>query len=120
LFLWTSPRKDEKPYPINFKTERTVEEKDRGRALSGAWVLLSPLIRDSGNFSSDSMKFITDPRRGSISVATGMDMWDLVLLKSDAGTFSITTDDVNLKYFGVPPDVAEAVRTSLAAAPAAH
>jgi hypothetical protein len=120
LFLWTSPRKDEKPYPINFKTERTVEEKDRGRALSGAWLLLSPLIRDSANFSSDSMKFITDPRRGSISVATGMDMWDLVLLKSDAGTFSITTDDVNLKYFGVPPDVAEAVRTSLAAAPAAH
>jgi hypothetical protein len=118
-FLWTSPRKDEKPYPINFKTERTVEEKDRGRALSGAWQLLSPLIHDSANFDPDKMKFTTDPRRGAISVATGLDMWDLVQLKSTAGTYSITTNDESFSFFGIPPEVADAVRTSLAAPRAA-
>ena len=117
-FLWDSPRAEEKPYIINFKTERTVEEKDRGRALSGAWRILDPLIRDSAKFDSSSMKFTTDPRRGSIAVATGKDMWDLVQLKSVAGVLTITTDDTNLKYFGIPPEVADSIRTSIAAAPA--
>ena len=117
-FLWDSPRAEEKPYIINFKTERTVEEKDRGRALSGAWRILDPLIRDSAKFDSSSMKFTTDPRRGSIAVATGKDMWDLVLLKTVDGVLTITTDDTNLKYFGISPEVADSIRTTIAAPPA--
>jgi hypothetical protein len=115
LFHWTSPRKDEQPFPINFKTERTIEEKDRGRALSGAWLLLSPLIKDSKAFVKGQMKFVTDPRRGTIAVATGLDMWLLVQLKANNDTFSITTIDESFAFFGIDDKVAEAVRTSVAA-----
>ena len=117
-FLWDSPRAEEKPYIINFKTERTLEEKNRGRALSGAWKILDPLIRDSAKFDSSSMRFTTDPRRGCIAVATGKDMWDLVQLKTVDGVLTITTDDTNLVYFGIPPEVADAIRTTIAATPA--
>ena len=115
LFNWTSPRKDEQPFPINFKTERTIEEKDRGRALSGAWLLLSPLIKDSKAFDKDQMKFVTDPRRGTIAVATGLDMWTLVQLRANNDSFSITTDPKSFAFFGIDEKVAEAVRTSVAA-----
>ena len=67
------------------------------------------------------MKFITDPRRGTIAVSTGADMWELVHLKAvDGGTFAITTDDSSFNFFGIPLSVAESVRTSIAAAPAAQ
>ena len=113
LFHWTSPR-GEAPFPVSFKAERSVEEKNRGRALAEAWKILSPLINDSAAFDKGQMKFTTDPRRGTIAVATGLDMWDLVQLKFNNDTYSITTDDASFAFFGIAPEVAEAVRTSVA------
>jgi hypothetical protein len=118
-FVWRPVRAAGEPSPINFKTERTIEERQRGQALSNAWKILSPLVKESSVFNGH-MKFITDSRRGCIAVSTGggTDMWVLVNLVATNGLFSITTEDESFKYFGIPDTVAEAVRTSIAAAPA--
>ena len=115
--LWTSPRVDEAKSTITFRTERTVAERDRGRALSGAWKVLSPIVKGAPAFVA-GMKFITEPRRGTIAVSTGLDMWDLVSLKPSADGFVIVADDHNLTHFGVSPEITEALRSSIASSAA--
>ena len=117
VFCWTSPRADETPYTINFRADRSIEEKDRGRALAAAWRILSPQVKDSSKFDPSVMKFVTDTRRGTIAVATGKDMWDLVKLSGDDGKFTISTFDDSFNFFNISLEVAEAVRISLAATP---
>jgi hypothetical protein len=114
-FSWTSPRSDGGDFPIHFKTERTIPEQERGQAMSGAWRILAPLVKESLAFN-EGMKFTTDPRRGFIAVTTagGSDMYILMNLKSVDGVFSITTVDESFTHFGIPLTVAEAVRTSIA------
>jgi hypothetical protein len=114
-FQWLSPRAGEGHFTINFKTEKTIAEKERGRALSGAWRILSPLILKSDKFI-EGYKFTTDPRRGVIAVSMGNDMRELVHLKHTAGVFSIITDDENLLYFGVSHEIAETIKASIVAA----
>jgi hypothetical protein len=112
-FQWVSPRVNEGSFKINFKTEKTVAERARGQALSGAWKIVSPLILRSSAFV-DGMKFTTDPRRGSIAVATGNDMYELVQLKHSGGVFSIVTHDENLLHFGISREIGETIRASIA------
>jgi hypothetical protein len=45
-------------------------------------------------------------------------MFELVHLKAVNGSFSISTVNESFAFFDIPPSVAEAVRTSIAAAPA--
>jgi hypothetical protein len=120
---WTSPRVGEGKFKITFRAERTVAQRDRGRALSGAWQILTPLINASPALLP-GMKYTTDPGRGSISVISGTgssaDMWDLVSLKPLGEGFSIFTHDDNLKHFGVTTSVIDAIRTASAASAAAQ
>jgi hypothetical protein len=115
---WVSPRAGEGSYPIAFKPERTVPERDRGRALQHAWGLLSKLVQESEAFLP-GMKFSTDTKKPAASIAViaplGADMWPLVTLRPGNGLHTIETHDINLKYFGVPTDVIEALRTIVAA-----
>jgi hypothetical protein len=113
-FQWTSPRPGEGDFAINFRTERTVLEQERGQALSGAWKLLSKLVRESTAFTV-GMKFTTDTRRGFIAVTTdgGTDMFVLLNLKATGGSYSITTVDESFAHFGLTLDLAEAVRASV-------
>jgi hypothetical protein len=113
-FQWLSPREGAGHFTINFKTEKTIQERERGRALSGAWRILSPLVLASDKFI-EGYKFTTDLRRGVISVSMGNDMRELLYLKHLGGVFSIITDDENLKYFGVSHEVAETIKATIVA-----
>jgi hypothetical protein len=114
-FQWLSPREGAGHFTINFKTEKTIQERERGRALSGAWRILSPLILKSNKYI-EGYKFTTDPRRGVIAVSMGNDMRELVHLKNTAGVFSIITDDANLLYFGISHEIAETIKATIVAA----
>jgi hypothetical protein len=115
---WSSPRDGEGTSPISFRVERTITERDRGRALSKSWTLLSPLVRLSKAWKP-GMKLVTDPGRGTIAIATGLDMWELIELKPVGDGFSIIAFEDNLKHFDVGPAIVEAVRASTAAPAAA-
>jgi hypothetical protein len=110
---WSSPREGEEDAPISFRVERTIAERDRGRALSKSWALLAPVVKDSRGWRP-GMKLITDAARGTIAIATGLDMWELVELRPVGDEFSVRTFDANLLHFGVGPATAESIRASLA------
>jgi hypothetical protein len=116
--VWVSPRIGEGKFPISFKPERTVPERDRGRALQHAWGILSPLIKGSIAFVP-GMKFTTDTKRPAASISViapgGVDMWPLVTLRPGIGQATIDTHDENLKFFGISAEVAESLRTIVAA-----
>ncbi len=99
--------------------ERTLADRDRGRALSKSWALIAPIVRLSSAWRV-GMKIITDTTRGTLAISTGADMWELVHLKAVEGNYVINTEDLSFDFFGIPRSVAEAVRTSIAVAPAAH
>jgi hypothetical protein len=111
---WTSTREGEGSYPISFRPERTLPERDRGRALSKAWGLVSPIVGISPNWK-EGMKLTTDPKSGTINVMAGQDMWELVALKPSAGGYEVIAFDKNLAYFNVGFAVAEMIRASTAA-----
>jgi hypothetical protein len=110
---WVSPREGEGSSLISFRLERTIAERDRGRALSKSWTLLSPLVRWSPAWKV-GMKLITDTTRGTIAIATGDDMWELIELKPDGSDFTVIAFEANLQYFGVGAATIEAVRSSTA------
>jgi hypothetical protein len=112
-FKWASPREGEGTSMISFRIERTVAEGNRGRALSKSWELVAPLVKACPAWKA-GMKLITDSSRGTIAIATGRDMWDLVELRPAGDGYTVHTDDSNLLLFGVGPAIAEAIRTSLA------
>ena len=58
------------------------------------------------------MKLITDPARGTIAIATGKDMWELVELKSAGDHYAVHAFEANLLVFGVGPAIVEAIRAS--------
>ena len=114
--MWASPREGEGSSKISFRPERTIAERDRGRALSKAWSVISPVVGISPNWIQGSMKLVTDSKQGTISVATKKDMWELVVLKALPEGYAVLAHDANLAYFGVGPAVAEAIRSNTAAA----
>jgi hypothetical protein len=127
---WVSPREGEGSSAISFRVERTIAERDRGRVLSKAWSLISPLVKTTNAWKA-GMKLTTDSARGTIAVvsAMGADMWELVELKADGDGYAVLAFEANLAHFGVGPATAEAIRASstkplaaaaaVAAAPAA-
>ncbi len=63
------------------------------------------------------MRILTDTSRGTISISTGKDMWELfalVPIEGHDGHFTITAFEANLLIFGVGPATVEAIRASLA------
>ena len=115
---WASSREGEGSSKITFRPERTIAERDRGRALSKSWSLLSPLVGLSTNWKTGCMKLMTDTKRGTINIVTGVDMWELVSLKATVDGFSVLAHDPNLAHFGIGAAVVEAIRSSTAAASA--
>jgi hypothetical protein len=110
-FMWVSPREGEGSSPISFRVERTIEEGNRGRTLSKSWELLSPLVKACPAWRA-GMKLITDPARGTIAIATGKDMWELVELKLVGDHYAVHAFEANLLVFGVGPATVEAIRAS--------
>jgi hypothetical protein len=108
---WVSPRVGEGSSVITFRMERTIAERDRGRALSKSWSLLEPLVRLSSAWKS-GMKLITDTARGSIAIVTGKDMWELIELKPVGDGYAVTAFEANLLIFGVGAATVEAIRAS--------
>jgi hypothetical protein len=113
-FQWASPRAGEGSSKITFRPERSVADRDRGRALSKAWTLISPIVRLCPNWV-EGMRLVTDPSRGTISIATKVDMWPLIALKPSPEGHSIIAFDPDLLYFGVGPATVEAIRSNTAA-----
>jgi hypothetical protein len=118
--LWASPRQGEGSFKINFKAEKSVDDANRGKAMAGAWRVLSPLIRESPAFGPD-MKFQTDTKKGVIAVSTPLDMWPLLRLEPSPTGYNVVINDTNLKHlaeFGIGPETAELARCASATAAA--
>ena len=98
---WNDPRDGATRTIITFKRERPIADRLRGKALSSAWEFTKEKVTVAPRYSAD-MRIITDTRRGIISLASPVDLWELFRLDATADGFTHNADSGNLEHFGIP------------------
>ena len=113
LTAWTSKRSDELvPFPIRFKMDCSMEERQLGKAFHVAWEILVDRVTMSPYWEKGVHRLNGDRKGGHISVVEKYDMWKLFEVKrsSDGKMVDLIPNDHNLGYWGFLPDEIESVR----------
>lgn len=116
---WESSRpEDTTPFPIRFRFERSIPEREMGRAFSVAWERVLKRLQESPHWNPKTHRLITERRKEALAIAVENDFWYLYTLRRDRDgkIVDLCADESSLAYWGIGKEEAEEIRVSIVAA----